>query len=211
VSNEEFLRLIDALDTLITQSPRMPLTQLALVNEQELVGLLAQLRASIPDEATRAAQRRAERAGILARAQADAEETLARAQDEVERIVHDPHLQRDARQRAQEVLSAAELKAQQIRSAADAYFVAELETFERHLSDLETVLARDLLAMRQGVESLRERTTPPTAGAMPLEPERPLMAPDNVKHEYHTPPDAAAPMPEPRSGPNTPDPDSPLA
>jgi vacuolar-type H+-ATPase subunit H len=208
----DFLALVDELDRLIASSPRMPLTRLALVKEQDVVALLAQLRAALPEEAREAQRLRDERERIVADARADADMIIARANEEVERIIHDPHLLRDARARADEVLREAETKAEMVRDGADAFLAATLETFERHLTDLQTVMERDIINLRHGSQTLRERVAADlTGGELPLAPEGKIAPSTGVRVEYHEPPELSAPNPEPDAGPNTPAPDSPLA
>lgn len=214
MATSEFTQLIAALEDLLASSPRMPVTDLALVREQELIQLLARLRASVPASAVTAYERRGAVEAIRANAHADADDVLQRAQDEVERLVHDPHLQRDARQRADEALSEAQVKAESIRASADAYYTSTLATFAEHLSDIGIVMERDIQGLREGIESLRVRTAAARAsGTVALEPERPLFTPGLVQEEYHEPPERGAATPEPREGPNTPasEADSPLA
>lgn len=208
----DYLDLVDELDRLIDSSPRMPLTTLALVKEQDVVALLARLRASVPAEAAELHRVREERERILSRATADADEMLLRAQEEVERLVHDPHLQRDARERAEEVLRAAEEKVESIHAGADAFVATTLETFFRHLSDLETIMARDLTAIRQGEQVLSTRVAAELErGELPLQPEGTIVPEMDARHEYRVPAQETAPNPEPDTGPNSPIPDSPLA
>ena len=207
-----FLELVDELDQLIGSSPRMPVTNQPLVKEQDLVALLARLRASIPPEAQQAQQSREQREHVLARARADADELLLRAQEEVYRLVNDPHLVRDARARAEEELRDAEAKAALIRANAESFVSARLESFEQMLTDLETVLSRDIAAVRSGVQALAERVAGGLKGGeLPIRPEAPLLPATGIREEYHMPPGESMPNPEPGGGPNSPFPNSPLA
>jgi hypothetical protein len=205
MTTSEFDQLIVALDDLITASPRVPVTDLALVREQDLVELLARMRVSLPESAVKAEAWRKELEAIRTRAHDDADEILLRAQDEVERLVHDPHLQHDARQRADEVLSEARAEAESIRSSSDAFFSATLGTFAEHLKDLDTVIERNIQAMREGIGALRERTAAAHASRnVTLEPARPLTTSGPIQMEHHEPTERSAATPEPHGGPAAP-------
>jgi cell division septum initiation protein DivIVA len=212
MTTTELDQVIAALEDLIATSPRMPVTDLALVREQDLVELLARMRASLPESAVKAEAWRTELEAIRTRAHDDADEILLRAQDEVERLVHDPHLQHDARQRADEALREAQAKAESIRSSADAFYSATLGTFAEHLQDLDTVLERNIEAIREGIDALRERTAAAHASHnVPLEPERPLSPPGSIQVERPEPTERSAAAPESRGGLSAPAAESPPA
>jgi hypothetical protein len=207
----DFNQLIATLDSLISDAPRMPVTDLALVREQELVDVLAQMRANVGPSAEKAYAQRREIEAIRTRAVEWVEEMLLRAQDEVEGLVHDPHLQRDARKRADEVLTESRVKAESIRAAADDFFTSTLSTFNEHLEDLDIVLVRDIEALRESTQALRERTEAARlTHKIPLAPEKPLFVPGSIQKEYHEPSGQSKATPEPRGGPNAPTPKSPL-
>jgi hypothetical protein len=207
----EFSESLARLERLIATSPRLPAGDLAVVREQELVELLAHLRAAVPASAVRACERRAEIAAIRERASQDADELLQRAHDEVEGLVHDPHLQRDARQRADEALRDAHDKAESIRSAADAFYASTLQAYHERLQDLDVLLERDISALRDGANALTERTAAVAAsGGLPLKPESALLAPGAPQIEHHEPPARTEPASGPHSGPNAPTRDFPL-
>jgi hypothetical protein len=209
----DFFARLDELERLLGDAPRMPLTGLALVKEQVLVGLLADLRAAVPPEARAAHDAREERRLILRRAGSDADALLADARAEVDRIVHDPHLLRDARARGERVLREARATAEKVRTAADAFAASRMEGFEQHLAGLGTVLQREIVAMREGMAVLEERVAAArTRGELPLRPEEELMpTPTGIQHEYHLDPWLTRPHPEPGGGPNSPARDSPLS
>jgi vacuolar-type H+-ATPase subunit H len=208
----DYLDLVDELDRLIDSGSRMPLTSLALVKEQDVVALLARLRASVPPDARAVHSLRQECEHILARAREDADEVLLRAHEEVERLVHDPHLQRDARERADEVLREAEAKAETIRVGADAFIAATLEAFSQRLTDLATIMDRNLTALHEGAQTLRTRVAADLErDDLPIQLESTIVPQRSARQEYRMPPEESAPNPEPSSGPNSPAPESPLA
>lgn len=208
----QMFELADQLDRTISASPRMPLTNLALLREQELVALLARLRAAVPAEALTAHRHREECERIVARGQADAESILASAQAEVERIVRHPHLLRDARERAAEVLRAAEVRAEMVRSNADTFVSTTLESLHRQLTDLEVQLARSGTSIQGGIAALNERVIPAARrGEVPLAAGKPALVPGDVRVAFHIDRAGSAPTPEPSGPASSPAPDSPLA
>ena len=185
----------------------------ALVREADVVALLARLRAEITPKALAARRERAERRAIRERAEREAAEIITWAQEEVERLVHDTHLLRDTRGRVDEMVEEARAKAEMVRAGADAFLAARLHGFAEQLGDLRTVMDRDVKAIQDGLVTLRERLAGEGAGErVPLRPEDALLPPEpSIRHEFRVPAEETAPHPEPRSGPNSPTPNSPLS
>lgn len=213
-------RLANEIDHLLVAGTRIPLTSTVVVRETDVVALLARLRAALPPDVTAARRAREECAAIRERAQREADVMVTRANEEVERLVHDTHLLRDSRERVDDILREARAKADMVRAGADAFVAATLHTFYQHLNDLSIVLHRDLTAIDDGLGALRERLATageeehaePGAAPLPLTPSEELLPPDQtIRHEYRLPPEQTAPLPEPRGGPNSPAPNSPLS
>lgn len=209
----DILELAEQLDQRMSSSPRMPLTNRVLLREQDLVALLARMRAAVPAEAQEAHRHREDCEHIITRGQADADSIIGRAQDEVEQLVHHPRLLKDARERAAEVLHEAEVKAELVRSSADTFVATTLETLYHQLSDLEVQIARSSSAIEGGIAALRERVIPAASrGDVPLQPDKSALAPSgDVRSEHHMDPTLSAPNPGPTSAASSPAPDSPLA
>jgi hypothetical protein len=209
----DMFELADQLDQRMSSSPRMPLANRVLVREQDLVALLARMRAAVPAEAQEAHRQREEYQRIIMRGQADADSIIGRAQDEVERLVHHPHLLNDARERAAEVLREAEVKAELVRSSADTFVTTTLETLYHQLSDLEVQIARNSLAIQGGITALAERVIPAASrGEVPPGADDSAFLPSgDVRGEHHMDPKLSAPNPGPTNAASSPAPDSPLA
>jgi hypothetical protein len=211
MANSEFTDLVAALERVVASSPRLPGGERALVRERELVELLARMRATVPASVVTVYAQRGEIEAIRERGRQQADDILQRAHDEVERLVHDPHLQRDARKRAEAVLRDAREREGSVRDSADAFYAATLHGYHERLRDLDILLERDIAALREAAQALTERTAAVgTSVELPHKRESSLFAPGQPQVEYHEPAPEVQPSPESESGPNTPTPDSPL-
>ena len=145
----DILYLLDQLEEVLGGGSRLPLTSRTLVDEQEILDILDQIRVSIPDELTAARRLTQERDQIMADAQAEAERILGEADAQAAHRVADHSLVRTAELRAADIEDRALQQAADVRREADAYAARVLQklreqiaqvaqTVDRGLSELET-------------------------------------------------------------------------
>ncbi len=136
------------LERLVGDAKPVPLSASVMVNRSEVDGLVADLREALPDELTQARWVVQERDDILERAQLDADEILADARAEQDRLVSDQEVVRVAGQEADRIVSDAREHARRIRLEAEDYVDAKLANFE-------VVLHKTLTAVERGRQKLR--------------------------------------------------------
>jgi hypothetical protein len=153
----DILYLVDRLENLITSSQHMPIGKRVLVNEQEVLQLIDQMRAAVPEEIKQARRLNQERERVLAQAQADASRIIAAAHEEAERLINDEEMLQLASERAAEIEREAEERARQLRDGADAYAAETLRGLEEQLTSLQVQVDQTILSIRKGLETLGER------------------------------------------------------
>jgi cell division septum initiation protein DivIVA len=149
----DILYLLDQLEEVLGAGSHLPLTSRTLVDEQEILDILDQIRVSIPDEIKAARRVTQERDQLLADARAEADRVVREADQLVAARLSEHHLVRDAEGRAAEIEDRALEEAERIRRETDAYAHRVLEklreqvesvsqTVERGLQELESRNAR---------------------------------------------------------------------
>lgn len=167
----DILFLIDRLENLVTSSTKMPFMNQLLIKEGDMLTLLDQMRASIPDEVKQARRIVQEKDRILAQAQSEASAILAHAREEAGRAVELEGLTRVAEERSQEMLRQARKQAQQLlrqaesegenlKAEADGYVAETLHNLREHLGSIEDEIGRTILSIDKGLESLKEPQYP---------------------------------------------------
>jgi len=153
----DVLYLLDQLEEVLGAGSRLPMTSRTLVDEQEILDILDQIRVSIPDELTAARRLTQDRDQIMADAQAQAERILREADVEAANRVAEHSLVGTAELRAADIEDRALHQAAEVRHEADAYAQRVLQklreqiaqvaqTVDRGLSELQTRQARDEIA-----------------------------------------------------------------
>ena len=150
---------IDRLEYLIGHSRQIPLTRTVVIDQEEALACIDDLRLSLPDEIKQARWTLQEQQRLLSEAQAEAARTVGRAGERAQTMIGQHELVKRAEKQADALLKDATLKADETRRAADRYAWEVMQ-------NLETQLLRTVATVKKGVEALR---TPPTKSGKEVE------------------------------------------
>ncbi len=146
--------LIDELENLINTAMRMPVGGKLLMDEAGLRRLIAEMRATAPDELKVGQRIASERERILADARAQARRIVEESQAQLNARLDEQGIVQAARQRAREIQADAERSAAALRTDAEQYVL-------NHFVSLESRLIRLLREVQAGQRAL---TQPPADG-----------------------------------------------
>jgi vacuolar-type H+-ATPase subunit H len=148
---------------LIHHARHVPFSSQVMVDEDEVMDLVDQLRFNLPDEIKQANWTVQEQQRIISEAHAEAARIMSKANERAEESVTDHEIVRRAERQATQVVRDAQSKSDQIIRDAEAYALEQLVQLEQHLS-------RTLATVKRGVEALQSSNTEPEPAASP-EPE----------------------------------------
>ena len=126
----------------------MPLSTQVMLNEDELMELIDQIRFNLPDEIKQANWTVSEQQRIITEAHAEAARIMSRANERAEETVSEHEILRRAERHSSQVVKDAQGKSDQIIREAEAYALEQLKQLEAHLG-------RTLATVRRGVEALQ--------------------------------------------------------
>jgi len=150
---------IDRLEYLIGHSRQIPLTRTVVVDQEEVLACIDELRLSLPDEIKQARWTLQEQQRLLSEAQAEAARTVSKAGERAQTMIGQHDLVKRAEKQADAMLKEATAKAEETRRAADRY-ASEV------MQNLESQLLRTVATVKKGVEALR---TPAVRSAREVE------------------------------------------
>ncbi len=127
----DIFALIERLEALVNTGQRVPFVNKIMLDEQECLDVIAQMRMSVPDEVRQARRMLQERSRIPEQARLEAERIVAIAHEQAEEILSEHGLVRAAEDNARGIVEEAEEQASEIQRESDAYAV-------RSLTDLRT-------------------------------------------------------------------------
>lgn len=132
---DDVLVLLDRLEELIGVGRRMPFSTRVMVEEEEFLGLLDQIRAAVPREIRQAQRVVEERAEIITAAQHEAAKILDMARSQAEYIVSEQGVLNEARQRGEEILRQVEQEQRRSMGQIDDYALQQLAQVEEAVQD----------------------------------------------------------------------------
>jgi len=126
----------------------VPLSTQIMLNEDELMELIDQIRFNLPDEMKQANWTVSEQNRIMTEAHAEAARTMSRANERAEEAASEHEVLRRAERHASQMVKDAQAKSDQIIRDAEGYALEQLKQLEAHLG-------RTLATVRRGVEALQ--------------------------------------------------------
>jgi hypothetical protein len=157
-SNVDVLELIDRLERLVNAGTRVPLTSKAMVDEQEFLDIIDQLRVAVPEEIRQARRVSQDKDRVITAAQAEADKIIAAAQDQATLMLQESEVVRAAQQQASDIVADAEQRAVELRREADDYALTVLTGLDEELTKL-------LAQIRRGKKTLERLRGPEPANS----------------------------------------------
>ncbi|CAB4660859.1 MAG: ATPase [Actinobacteria bacterium] len=132
----------------VEQARSMPMSASVMVNREELLILLEDAEASLPEEIRQSRWLLKEREEFLAKARKEAEEIIEAGRQQAERMVERTEVVRSARRTAEKIVQDAEDRARAMRLETEDYI-------DQKLAGFEVVLDRTMAAVQKGRERLQ--------------------------------------------------------
>ena len=141
---------LDQITEMVESAKSMPLSASVLVNKAEMLGLLDELRATLPEELREAQWVLKDRDEVIDQGRKEAERIIADARTEAARLVSRTEVMQSATKEAERIVEEAKENARQMRLEVEDYVDAKLANFE-------VVLHKTLGAVERGRDKLRGR------------------------------------------------------
>jgi hypothetical protein len=157
---------LQQLEDMVKEAKSMPLSSSALLNREELLELVTELREALPEEIKQARWVVKDREELLAKARRDAERMAEEAKGEQLRMASHEEVVKRAEEEAERILAEATEDARRVRLEAEDYVDAKLAQFEVALQRIAEELGATtqfLVKTTEQVEAGREklRAVPP--------------------------------------------------
>lgn len=117
----ELLNLIDEVEDIVEAGTGVPLTGKVIINKEEILGIIQEIRIKLPDEIKQASWIKEERQRIIEEAQKTSSTMISEAEMKLEELIDKDEIVKKANQRADKILKHAELSACEIQNGALEY------------------------------------------------------------------------------------------
>lgn len=142
---------IDRLEELVSGGKRVPMSHKVMVDEDEFIQLMDEIRISIPMEIRDAQRLLKERERLVGEAQEQAERIVNDAQRRASVLVSEHTILAEAKQHAEELLRAAEKRRQEEQGRMEVFFLQQLNAIRNAtfavMSNMEGTVERSLNAL----------------------------------------------------------------
>jgi F0F1-type ATP synthase membrane subunit b/b' len=151
----DIIERIDELQVLLEEAKSVPFSSSAVVDRDELLELLAQLKQQVPDEVRQARWMMRDRDEHLARARKEADRILAEAREQRDRLLSRSEIVHAAEREAERILDDGRARSARSRLQAEDYI-------DQKLAGFEILLHKTLATVARGREQLQgEDSKPP--------------------------------------------------
>jgi cell division septum initiation protein DivIVA len=138
------------LTAIVEQARSMPMSASCVVNRGEVLGLLEEIRALLPEEFRHAQMLLADRESVVDEGRREAQRLINQAEEERLAMTSETEVVSEARRQAQRIRSEAVQEAETLRREVDDYVDTKLANFE-------VVLEKTIGAVRRGREKVSGR------------------------------------------------------
>jgi len=144
----------------------MPLSAYLVINEDDFLDVIDQMRTAIPKEIKEAERIQREQERVVAQAQEEADRIIKMAQGEADQLVDEHEIMRAAATREQTIIERAQGEAEVLKGEADEYARSVLVSLDEQLGTVDKQIAILLQTVRNGLETLSQPQEPePSADA----------------------------------------------
>jgi len=151
---------LQQLEDLVREAKSMPLSSSALLNREEVLELVEEMKESLPDEIKQARWVVKDREELLGKARVEAERLVEQGHEEQLRMAQKEDVVARAREEAERIVAQADERARAMRLEAEDYVDAKLAQFEivlRRLQEESQSSARQLARLLDQVEVGRQK------------------------------------------------------
>ena len=152
------LELLEEIEEIVDTASGFPLTGKIMVDSQELLELVREIRVELPDEIQQAQWIKNERERILTEAKKEYETVIADAQAQAERLVENHDITVKAKLRADELMKVTESAAKQLKLGTYEYVDGILSGFQDKMEQLNGMFFNDMVGTMEKTFSQIDET-----------------------------------------------------
>lgn len=136
-------KLLEELENVIINANDVPFTNKKMVDKDEVARLIDAINQSLPNELESARRIVADKERILLDAEKKADDTISQAKDYIARITEESELVKQAQERANEVVTAANQSAEELRNSSVTYATDVLKYVETNMENMLDTLKKN--------------------------------------------------------------------
>jgi len=143
----DILNLLERIEDIIEEASKFPLSNKVMIDKEEILEVINEIRLKMPDEINRASWVAKERQRILNEAQSEADEMIDRVKDQQRYLVEENEITKQAQKHAEQLIKDAERKATEMKIGAYNYSDEILSKLQEKIREINSIIEqnRDVL------------------------------------------------------------------
>lgn len=143
----DILNLLEKIEDIIEEASKLPLSNKVMIDKEEILEVINEIRLKMPDEINRASWVAKERQRILNEAQAEADELIDKVKDQQSYLIEENEITKQAQKYAEQLVQEAERKASEMKMGAYNYSDEILSKLQEKISEINSIIEqnRDVL------------------------------------------------------------------
>lgn len=150
----DLIERIDEMQVLVEEAKSVPLSSSVVINRDEFLEMLAQMKEEVPDEVRQARWMTRDRDELLSRARKEAERIVSEAREQRDRLLSRTEIVHAAEREAERIIDEAKERGVKLRVEAEDYIDQKLAAFE-------ILLNKTLATVAKGREQLQGQRQSP--------------------------------------------------
>lgn len=138
------LELLDEIEEIVDTASGFPLTGKIMVDADEILEIVKEIRVELPDEIQQARWIKDERQRIIDEAKKEYESVVADAQKQAEALIENDDITVKAKMRAEEIIRIAETNCKQLKMSTYDYIDSILFNFQNNMDQLNAVYCHEI-------------------------------------------------------------------
>ncbi|HAS92477.1 MAG TPA: ATPase [Sedimentibacter sp.] len=136
----DILNLLERIEDIIEDSSKFPLSNKVMIDKEEVLEVINEIRLKLPDEINRASWVAKERQRILNEAQSEADELINKVKEQQKHLIEESEITRQAKIYANEIIEEAERKANEMKVGAYNYSDEILSKLQDKIKEINNII-----------------------------------------------------------------------
>ena len=151
----EIFTLLDTLEDILDKSKHIPFTEKGVVDKEEMLEIIQEIRLKLPDELKQAKWIKEERGRILQEAEKEADDIVREAENRIIAMIDEHEITRKAYDQKAEIIETANEMSREITKGTKDYADGILENLEVAINNINATIAEALKTIEQNRNELK--------------------------------------------------------
>ncbi|MCI8277436.1 MAG: ATPase [Clostridia bacterium] len=151
----EIFTLLETLEDILEKSKNVPFTDKCIVEKNEILDIIKEIRLNLPDELKQAKWIKEERERIIAEAQKDAEDLMKEAENRIISMIDEHEITKKAYDKKTEIIADANEMYREITKGTTTYVDSILADIESNMKNLSSTLINVESSVKTALETIQ--------------------------------------------------------